>query len=122
MDKESGYNKEHRPLARKLRVTQTLGETILWTRILSKKQLKGWVFNRQYCIGEYIVDFICRELKLIIEVDGCSHDFKISEDEYRDAILESNGYTILRILEKDVRNNLDGVYLEILRVLDELTK
>ena len=119
MNDTYGYNKAHKSLAQSLRSNQTLGEMILWTRLLSRKQMKGYIFNRQYCIGDYIVDFICRKLKLIIEIDGYSHDFKIDNDKQRDDVLDSHGYRVLRVLEKDVRSNIEGVYFEIRNVMNE---
>jgi len=116
MDCKSDY----KSFARSLRKNQTLGETILWTRILSKRQMKGYLFNRQYCISDYIVDFICRKLRLVIEIDGYSHDFKIEKDRERNIKLTALGYIVLRLLERDVRDNLEGVYIEISRVIDEL--
>ncbi len=112
MDKKSDYNKENKLFARELRKNQTFGERLLWIRLLSKKRMKGYLFNSQYCIENYIVDFICRELKLVIEIDGYSHDFKIDKDERRDKELEAKGYKVLRILERDVMDNLEGIYLE----------
>ena len=56
-----------------------------------------------------IVDFISRKLKLIIEVDGGSHDFKVDADKYRDDKLAKYGYTVLRVSERDVRHDLQNV-------------
>ncbi|NGP87451.1 endonuclease domain-containing protein [Fodinibius halophilus] len=80
----SHYNKDHKELARKLRKDGTRGETILWNEVLKAKKIHGYQFNRQFCIDNYIVDFISRKLKLIIEVDGYSHRFKHKEDKLRD--------------------------------------
>jgi very-short-patch-repair endonuclease len=120
MNEKSGYNKDHKPFARELRKKQTLGETLLWSKVLSVRKMKGYLFNRQYCIENYIVDFMCRELKLVIEIDGYSHDFKIDKDELRDKDLESKGYKVLRILERDILKNLEGVCLEISKTVEEL--
>ena len=74
------YNKNLKPLARELRKHGTKGEAMLWKEALKAKQMMGYQFNRQFPIGNYIVDFISRKLKLIIEVDGSSHDYKGIED------------------------------------------
>lgn len=111
---ESHYNKKHKELARKLRKDGTNGEAILWNEVLRAKQFHGYQFNRQFCIDDYIVDFISRKLKLIIEVDGYSHNFKFEEDKLRDKKLEKLGYIIVRFSEKEVRNDLDNV----IRVLE----
>jgi len=65
-------------------------------------------------MDDYIVDFISRKLKLIIEVDGYSHRFKHEEDKIRDKILKKLGYIVVRFSEKEVRNDLDNV----IRVLE----
>ncbi len=88
----------------------TKGEAILWKYILSKKQT-GYQFNRQYVINRYIVDFISRKLKLIIEIDGNSHNLKENNnDSIRQSELESLGYIFLRFSEIQVIKNLKDVY------------
>ncbi len=116
MQNKSNYNKNLRPLARKLRNSSTIGEALLWNDLKGKKMLEH-TFNRQFpmLVGnkKIIVDFICRKLKLIIEVDGYSHTFKIDEDESRDTILKKENYTVLRFLEKDVKQDIENVIREI---------
>ncbi|TYP93421.1 Very-short-patch-repair endonuclease [Fodinibius salinus] len=104
MDKnKSNYNKKHKELARKLRKDGTKGEAILWSEVLRAKKFHGYQFNRQFCIDDYIVDFISRKLKLVIEVDGYSHKFKHEEDKLRDKKLEELGYTTVRFSEREVQ-------------------
>lgn len=105
----SGYNKKLKPLARKLRKEGTSGEAYLWANLLSRKQFHGYQFNRQFPIENYIVDFICRKLKLIIELDGRSHDFKVDEDKKRDVHLHELGYQVVRIQESEVFNDFNNV-------------
>ena len=105
----SNYNKKLKPLARNLRSDSTLGEVILWDQVLKQRKFYGYQFNRQFAIGYFIVDFICRKLNLIVEVDGRSHQFKTTEDQKRDLELEKLGYKILRISEQDVRHDLQNV-------------
>lgn len=111
---QSHYNKNYKNLARKLRKEGTPGEQILWTEVLRAKKFYGYQFNRQFPIDRYIVDFICRKLKLTIEIDGYSHHFKEVEDKDRDERLEKLGYTVLRFSESEIRNDLDNV----IRVLE----
>lgn len=81
---------------------------MLWKK-LKGKQCYGFDFHRQKPILNYIVDFYCYKLKLIIEIDGYSHNFKSEEDTKRDIELNALGFTVLRFSEGEVRNNLDLV-------------
>ncbi len=107
------YNKKLKPLARNLRKDGTKGEALLWRDVLKAKQHWPYQFNRQLIIGDYIVDFICRKLKLIIEIDGSSHFAKSEEDYKRQIFLESLGYTILRFPEYLVVFRIVEVIMEI---------
>ena len=82
--------------------------------------MNGYQFNRQFPISKYIVDFICRELKLIIEVDGYSHEFKYEDDLQRDKHLNSLGYYVLRFTEQQVRHALDDVAETIENEIEKL--
>ena len=99
--------------ARKLRRTSTDVERKLWHRIRDK-QIDNFRFRRQRPIGKYIVDFICLDAKLVIELDGGQHTTDVAYDERRTAFLRSLGYRVLRIWNSEVIENLDGV-LERLR-------
>jgi very-short-patch-repair endonuclease len=107
------YNKNLKPLARNLRKFGTKGEAILWRDALKAKQHWPYQFNRQFIIGDYIVDFVCRKLKLIIEIDGSSHIAKSEEDFKRQQFLESLGFTFLRFPESFVVYRIDVVVAEI---------
>ncbi len=107
------YNKNLKPLARNLRKFGTKGEALLWRDALKAKQHWPYQFNRQFIIGDYIVDFICRKLKLIIEIDGSSHIAKSEEDFKRQNFLESLGFTVLRFAESLVVYRIDDVVAEI---------
>jgi very-short-patch-repair endonuclease len=102
------YNPYLKEKARELRNNSTLGEIILWKK-LKGKQCYGFDFHRQKPILNYIVDFYCFKLKLIIEIDGYSHQFKAEEDKERDLKLLEVGFTVLRFEEGEVRHNLDLV-------------
>tara|TARA_R110002124_G_C8969280_1_gene514869 strand:- start:6129 stop:6554 length:426 start_codon:yes stop_codon:yes gene_type:complete len=106
------YNKNLVKKARKLRNNSTPGEIELW-KLLNKKQLSGFDFDRQKPINNFIVDFYCKKLKLAIEIDGRSHDFKLSYDIKREKILNSLGVNILRFSEEDARLNPDHCVNEI---------
>ncbi|MGL4758272.1 MAG: endonuclease domain-containing protein [Patescibacteria group bacterium] len=88
----------------------TLPERILWFQILKSRKLNNLKFIKQKVISKYIVDFYCPELKLIIELDGLTHESSSEQDRIRDNYLSQNGYQIIRIKNSDILNNIDGVY------------
>jgi very-short-patch-repair endonuclease len=78
--------------------------------------LAGYRFRRQHPIGRYVVDFVCLEAKLVIEVDGPTHEDR-QRDERRDRDLASRGYSTLRFWNTDLYENIDGVIELILNQL-----
>ncbi|MFT6008588.1 MAG: very-short-patch-repair endonuclease [Parasphingorhabdus sp.] len=98
--------------ARSLRNEATPAERKLW-KYLSKRQVDGRKFSRQMPIGPYYADFLCRELALIIEIDGYSHDMRQSEDATRTQDLIDHGYRIVRFTNDDVLINVEGVVRQI---------
>ena len=86
----------------------TLSEILLWQQ-LKKKQVLGYDFHRQKPIDEYVADFYCPRLKLVIEIDGDSHDGKEDADRKRQEKLESLGLTVMRFWDSDVKSNVDGI-------------
>jgi very-short-patch-repair endonuclease len=118
---KSHYNKRLKPLARKLRTHGTPGEAILWTHVLRARRFYGLQFNRQFPIENYIVDFICRKEKLILELDGRSHDNKKDQDRIRDLRLNELGYRVVRIAESDVMYDQKNVIRTIEAHLSEET-
>jgi very-short-patch-repair endonuclease len=90
-------------IARRLRVNQTDAETVLWNRIRNRHK-----FARQVPINGYICDFVCRELSLIVEVDGGQHN-ESAADAARDRRLTEQGYKVLRFWNNDVLGNTEGV-------------
>ena len=106
-------NKNLKPLARNLRKSGTKGEALLWRDVLKAKQYWPYQFNRQYIIGDYIVDFIRSKLHLIIEIDGSSHFAKSEEDYKRQVFLEKQGYVIMRFAESIVVYRIDEVITDI---------
>lgn len=111
-------NKNLKEYARELRNNSTLGEIILWKKVLRARKFHGYQFNRQFIIGNYIVDFVCRKLNLIIELDGYSHEFKYKQDAKRDRILGELGYRVLRFKEGEVRHRLDDVVWQLEKFLE----
>jgi len=106
------HNKSLYGLARNLRNNGTKTEAILW-RYLKKKNGYGYQFHRQKNIGQYIVDFYCSELALVIEVDGNSHDNKYEYDKKRDEYLKDLGLLVLHIESSDVIFCIDKVLYAI---------
>ncbi|MCL5036065.1 MAG: DUF559 domain-containing protein [Chloroflexi bacterium] len=114
----SRYNRTLKPLARELRKNSTLSEVLLWNR-LKGRQLKGYRFSMQRPIDNYIVDFYCSKLKLAIEIDGMTHDYKLEKDAERQMLLESFGVNFLRFQDRDIKQNLEGVLIAIENWIDE---
>jgi len=102
------YNKNLKQRSRDLRNGSTLGEIILWKH-LRARQMMGFQFNRQKPLGKFVVDFYCKSLYLVIEVDGSSHDGREEYDRDREIDLQKLGLTILRFPDRDVRKNIRGV-------------
>ena len=96
--------------AKQLRQTMTRAETLLW-RYIKAHRIDGLGFRRQVPIGAYVADFACHAARLVIELDGESHDFvsRQRSDERRDAWFKSQGYRVLRFTNEDVQKNLEGV-------------
>jgi very-short-patch-repair endonuclease len=102
--------------ARRLRRNQTDAERVLWFR-LRDRRLAGLKFKRQVPINRFIVDFLCSDTNLIVELDGGQHDENKEKNSERTAILESMGYFVLRFWNNDVIRNTDGVLQEILSTI-----
>ena len=104
--------------ARSLRVEQTDVERGLWNR-LRRHQLGGWKWKRQVPRGDYIVDFLCTEVGLVIELDGGQHAEAVAYDSRRTAYLESLGLSVMRFWNPELVENLDGVCETILRTCED---
>ena len=103
--------------ARKLRATMTRAERALWER-LRNRRVGGRRFRRQHPMGQYVVDFVCLDARLIIEIDGACHEGRKERDEARQKVLEGQGYKVLRFSNFDVTTDLDGVVMQVRRGLD----
>lgn len=94
--------------SRQLRKKQTDPEGCLWFSLRSRRLL-GYKFRRQHPIGNYIVDFVCLDAKVIVELDGSQHLMQVSYDQKRDSFLKMNGYNVLRFHNNEFLDNLDSV-------------
>ncbi len=105
--------------ARRLRRSQTPAEARLWSG-LHGRRLQNYKFNRQYPIGPFTVDFLCRDARLIVEVDGATHseDHEVTYDEGRTSYFKSQGYRVIRILNDDIYRHFDDVMDMILLALE----
>src|SRR4051794_29642427 len=110
-----GAREDRTERARRLRRDATNVELALWRRLRSRS-LGGYKFVRQEPVGPYTVDFICREARLIIEVDGGQHADNL-RDVIRDQWLIGHKYRVLRFWNNDVLRNMDGVLETIAAVL-----
>ena len=97
-----------RHFAKQLRANSTDAERMLW-RHLRSRQMTDFKFRRQQVIEPYIVDFVCLERRLVVEIDGGQHAERQKEDARRTAFLESAGFHVIRFWNNEVLANLDGV-------------
>jgi very-short-patch-repair endonuclease len=112
------YSAKLKGPARELRKNLTDSEGLLWKH-LRLRQIGGYKFRRQHPIGNYIVDFVCLEKRLIVEVDGSQHTEQSSYDSERDAWLNSQGYRVLRFWNNQIFNELDAVKERISKKINE---
>jgi very-short-patch-repair endonuclease len=110
-----GADKIRTGLARRLRRNSTDAESRLWNHLRSRL-IGGHKFVRQQPIGRYVVDFVCREKRLVIEVDGGQH-LENSRDETRDRTIRARNYRVVRFWNNDIMNNMDGVLETIAEAL-----
>lgn len=117
-----GYNKELKPLATALRKNMTKAEACLWKYVLRENQLKDYAFRRQRPVLHYIADFLCKELMLIIEIDGITHDNKeaVINDKQRERNLIQAGFKIIRFTDQDVLTNIVGVKEQLELIIGEI--
>lgn len=108
-----------RQRAKEMRHTPTPAEARLW-RILRARRLAGYKFRRQHPIGRFIADFYCAAARLIVEVDGPSHDNQLEYDQERTDWLEAHGYHVIRFTNQQVLKNEGAVARAILAKCQEL--
>jgi very-short-patch-repair endonuclease len=116
------YNKNLKAFARELRKHSTLGEVLLWQK-LRAGGMHGFTFNRQKPLGQYIVDFYCKPLELVIEVDGGYHfeEEQKVKDKEREQVLERMRLNLLRFHDEEIRKDLDVVLKSIEHYIDSFT-
>jgi len=102
--------------SRQLRRNMTDAERLLW-RALRKEQAGGYKFRRQHPLGRFILDFVCLDTKLIIEVDGGQHSEQAEYDQARAIWLEEQGFRVLRFWNNDVLSNTEAVTQTIWQAL-----
>ena len=106
---------EQKILRKELRSHATPAEAVLW-KMLKGRNADGMKFRRQQGIGPYVLDFYCPELRLCVELDGSSHDYKYEYDEQRTEFLQNQGIRVLRFSNEQVWQGIDFVVDEIVRV------
>lgn len=117
------YNPKLKEYATQLRNNSTPGEIKIW-KCLKGKRMYGYDFHRQKPIDEYIADFYCYKLRLVIEIDGYSHTFDEvkRKDKIKERKIRELGFKILRFSENEVRANIDNVLNEIEKYILEFEK
>jgi very-short-patch-repair endonuclease len=105
--------------AQTLRQNMTDAENRMWY-YLRNRRLGGYKFVREHVIGHYIADFVCREKKLVIEIDGGQHMDAVEYDRLRTKDLESRGYRVLRLWNHEVFKKIQGVMDGVLNILNSL--
>jgi len=105
------YNKKLQPFANRLRKEMTKAEACLWKYVLRARQMQGYQFRRQRPVLNYIADFMCRELKLVIEVDGVTHQWEkvVAKDLHKAKDLIEAGFKVLRFTDEEVLRHIEGV-------------
>lgn len=116
-----GYNKNLKDYARKLRNNSTQAEIRLWTELLRARKMKEYQFLRQRPVLNYIADFLCKDLMLIIEVDGITHDDESQWqlDLERQNELENFGFTVLRFSDEEVMNDIEYIEQTLSQWIEE---
>ena len=120
MDKKYSYKNAHKlkDVRQSLRANPTKAEEILW-KFLRRNQL-GYKFRRQFSINSVVVDFCSEQLKLVIELDGWTHDFEKTQqkDVRKQKILESYGYKVVRFTNEQVYGDIGLLVDEIKKICD----
>jgi very-short-patch-repair endonuclease len=118
------YNKKLKGFAKTLRIHSTRSEIRLWSEVLRNKQMLGYAFLRQRPVGNFIADFMQKDLKLVIELDGITHfdEEGVKRDMQKDKVLNELGFTVIRFKDEDVMKQLESVKMKIedvIKVLEE---
>ena len=115
------YNKNLNNIAKINKRSMTKSAACMWKYVLGQKQMLGYQFRRERPILNYIADFVCLELLLIVEVDGITHESEesINKDKKRDAALRDIGFTVLRFSSWEVLKNIDEVSIILVAWIGE---
>ena len=105
------YNRKLKRFAQVNRKIGNLSEALLWLQLKNNKM--KYDFHRQKPVGNYIVDFYCPELCLVIEIDGMSHNDKIERDLHREQYLYDSGMNLIRFDDRDIKKKIDSVLVII---------
>jgi len=116
MKGQTNYSILKPKLQSRLRNAATDAERLLWRR-LRLQQLGGCKFRRQHPFGDFVLDFVCLEKKLVVELDGSQHAGQVTADGLRRAFLERAGFRVLRFWNNQVFEDIDGVLDVILQML-----
>jgi very-short-patch-repair endonuclease len=113
-----GATSETLEKAKMLRKSETIAEKLLWV-YLSSNKIDGYKFRRQHAVSQFIVDFYCHELQLLIEVDGEIHNVPENKeyDENRTVALENLGLRVIRFTNQEIKNDIEGVLKEIQKAI-----
>jgi very-short-patch-repair endonuclease len=116
------YNKKLKSKANALRKNLTKAEACLWKYALRAKQMRGYTFRRQRPVLNFIADFMCKELLLVIELDGLTHhDEKTAEkDRAKEKALKDAGFYVLRFSDETVLNDIKGATRSIENFIDQI--
>lgn len=117
-----GYNKKLQPYARKLRGNMTKAQACLWKYALRAKAMRGFSFRRERPVLNFIADFMCMELMLVIEVDGSIHLLPeiILKDKRKNEALKAAGFRVLRFTNEEVLTQMNAVIEQISFEIDEI--
>jgi very-short-patch-repair endonuclease len=116
------YNKKLKSQANALRKNTTKAEACLWKYALRAKQMRGYAFSRQRPVLNFIADFMCKELLLVIELDGLTHhdENTAQNDRAKEEALEDAGFYVLRFSDETVLNDIKGVTQSIENFIDQI--
>jgi very-short-patch-repair endonuclease len=112
------YNSKLKDRANELRKAGVASEIMFWKQV-HNKQFLGFDFDRQKIISNYIVDFYVKQLGIIIEIDGSSHDGRVEYDEIREAYLKGLGLDVIHINADAVEHNLDKIMQDFKKYIIE---
>jgi len=118
------YNSDLKDFANTNRKNMTKAEACIWKFLLSSKQMMGYSFRRQRPILNFIADFMCKELMLIIEIDGLTHQWEsvAVKDLSREKALSEIGFTIIRFNDEEILKDLENVNRAICFYIEEFEK